>query len=1029
MCLAKLFLFGAPRLEQGGAVVRFDSQKALALLAYLALTRRPHRRDALAALLWPDSIGERARGALRRTLVPLRRALERCGLETSRETVELRSGPLWVDVLAFERGLGAEGQAPSAFDPTAVQTAMELFTDGLLAGFSLKDAPEFDHWQLVQAERLKARALSALERLARHHRDHGHWEAALAVARRWVSLDPLAEPAHRVLMELLAWSGQRGAAQAQFKECRRLLAHELDVAPLPETLALAEAIQEGRVAPPPGPAAAGPPWPAGPADFFGREAELAELERRLAASQACRLLSLLGPGGVGKTALALRLAPRLADAFADGVVWVPLSGLGAPELLPVAIAEALGMTLRGPAAPEVELGAALAELEVLLVLDSFEPWLSAAPLVSGLLATAPGLRLLVTSRERLSIEAEWCFEVEGLGVPPSAEEVGIEDYPAARLFLAHARRARPDLTQGEDWRRPLARICRLSQGMPLALELAAPWVRVLPLHEIAAHLAGGLDLLSSGRRDLPERHRSMRAVFLESWQRLNEEERRAFRRLSVFAGGFDRQAAAQVAEATLPILAALVDRSFLTTTSAGRYSQHELLQQFGAEQLAQEPAELAATQRRHALTFCGLLADRLAALRGAGQIEALREISAELDNVRRGWELAAAHGLDAALERAAEPLFHFFEIRCRFHEGRRATAEALAALAGRPGGDGQDAAWQRAMRLVTLCVGGFELRLGNYGRARELFAEASRLAEQQGATRLDGLARVGLALAATLSGEFGAGAEHARAATAVLGRADDPWDRAIALQLQGEMAYGGQRYADAEALLGRSLATFRELGDRRMVARLLLGRARLAVVRGQEEEARRQFEEGLALCRELGDRWGTALCLTRLGAVALRTGAPADAARTFADSLELCRAIGDRRGVVVSLTGLGQAALEHADRQAACRHLERALALALELGSKALLLAAVVACAPLLDGPEGLRLAAEALETAAGHPALTKETGETVRRLRGAAPQAGSQPPARRPLEETARAISAALARQHQPTFPLPPDTPAPNRL
>lgn len=1015
MCLAKLFLFGAPRLERGGALVSFDSRKALALLAYLALTRRPHRRDALAALLWPDSLGERARGALRRTLVPLRRALEGCGLETRRETVELRPGPLWVDVWAFEHGLGPEGQATSAFDPPTVEAAAELYTDGLLAGFSLKDAPEFDHWQLAQAERLKARALSAFEHLTRFHRDHGHLEAALAVARRWVTLDPLAESAHCALMELLALCGQRGAARAQFEECRRLLADELDVAPLPETLALAEAIQAGRVAQPPGLRPSRSSWPTGPADFFGREVELAKLERRLGEPSACRLLSLLGPGGVGKTALALHLAPRLAGAFADGVVWVPLAGLGAAELLPVAIAEALGMTLRGPAAPEAELGAALAELEVLLVLDNFEPWLAAAPLVSGLLAAARRLRLLVTSRERLAIEAEWCFEVEGLGVPPSAEEVGIEDYPAARLFLAHARRARPQLTQGEDWRRPLARICRLSQGMPLALELAAPWVRVLPLDEIAAHLAGGLDLLSSGRRDLPERHRSMRAVFLESWQRLTEEESRVFRRLSVFAGGFDRQAAAQVAGATLPVLAALVDRSFLTTTAEGRYSQHELLRQFGAEQLAQDAEELAATQRRLALFFCGLLADRLGALRGAGQIDALREIGAELDNVRRGWELAAAHGLDAALERAAEPLFHFFEIRCRFHEGRRATEEALAALAARPGGEGRDAAWQRAIRLVTLSAGGFELRLGDYGRASELFAEVSRLAKEQGATRFEGLAKVGLALAATLSGEFGAGAEHARAATAVLGHADDPWDRAIALQLQGEMAYGAQRYEDAEALLGQSLATFRELGDRRMVARLLLGRARLAVVRGQDEEARRQFEEGLALCRELGDRWGTALCLTRLGAVALRTGAPADAARTFADSLELCRAIGDRRGVVVSLNGLGQAALELGDRQAASRHLERALALAQELGSKALLLAAVVASAPLLDGREHRDLAAEALETAASHPALTKETGETVRRLRGAAAEAASRPPARRPLEETARAISAALARQPSP--------------
>ncbi|MCK6624068.1 MAG: AAA family ATPase [Anaerolineae bacterium] len=444
MAELKLYLFGSPRVELDQAPVDIERRKAMALLAYLAVSNQPHSRDALATLFWPDLDQQRGRAYFRRDLAALNTSLPGGWLSADRETVELnREAGLWVDTGQFQRLLadcqahGHTSEIVCADCLPLLTEAAALYTGDFLAGFTLRDSPEFDDWQFFQTEGLRQDLASALERLVRGLSSQGASEAALPHARRWVALDPLHEPAQQQLMQLYHQAGQSTAALRQYEEYAKLLDDELGLPPEEETTTLYEAIKAKRILKPflkirpepaskvevltetrpQPPASLTPVEPAPPrhnlpaelSPFIGREAELGQLRQLLLHEPDCRLLTLVGPGGTGKTRLALAAAAALLEAFPAGVYFVSLAPVGEPELIVSAIAEALAFNFAGAADPKDQLRTYLREKHLLLLLDNVEHLISlpeaqrwgGAELLSDILQAAPRTSLLVTSRERL----------------------------------------------------------------------------------------------------------------------------------------------------------------------------------------------------------------------------------------------------------------------------------------------------------------------------------------------------------------------------------------------------------------------------------------------------------------------------------------------------------------------------------------------------------------------------------------------------------------------------------------------------
>ncbi|HZG67714.1 MAG TPA: AAA family ATPase, partial [Herpetosiphonaceae bacterium] len=419
--------------------------------------------------------------------------------------------------------------------------------------------------------------------------------------------------------------------------------------------------------------------------FVGREGETAQLIAQLG-DPACRLVTIMGPGGAGKTRLALEVAQRLlptnnhSSPFAMGVYFVPLGALASDEhldgLLATAIAGAMGMPLSGPDAPVVQLCHYLREKAVLLVLDNFEHLQGGASFVVTLLQAAGHVKILTTSRERLNVRGEYVLLLNGLSYPAAPDRpASLDEHSAVQLFVRTAQAVDPDFAPTDESLPAITRICRLLDGLPLGIELAAPWTRLLSCAEIADEIERNLDFLAPAPHDLPARQQSLRAVFASSWSLLTAAEQQLLGRLAIFRGSFSREAAAAVAGASLPVLAALVDKSLvrrLTTGSDGaaRYELSHVVRRYAAEQPAAGDATISA--RHHAAYYLALLYDLTTNLRGPRQQDALRVISFEIDEIRAAWRWAATAGDTMAITRAADSLFHFYDMRSWFAEGAAA---------------------------------------------------------------------------------------------------------------------------------------------------------------------------------------------------------------------------------------------------------------------------------------------------------------------------------------------------------------------
>lgn len=602
--------------------------------------------------------------------------------------------------------------------------------------------------------------------------------------------------------------------------------------------------------------------PLQPTSLVGREAELAVLGKLLA-DPACRMLTLTGLGGVGKTRLAIEAAFAGQKLFPDGVAFISLAALTSPAFIASAIAEAAGFKLVGSEDPKKQLLAVLQEKSLLLVLDNAESLLDEVGLFTEMLVSAPRLKLLVTSRERLNLQSEWVFEVQGLPVPADDQVLQIEQFSSVTLFVERARQVRFDFTLGLKDQRWVARICRMVEGMPLGIELAAAWVSMLTCQEIAEEIERSLDFLSATVRDLPERQRSMRVVLDYSWQMLAPDEQRVLCQLSVFQGGFQRQAAEQVAGATLPILSNLVSRTLLRRAAAGRYDMHELVRQYSTAVLAADPAAHAAAHQQHFDLFLSIAEMAGQGLRGPGQQEWLERLEQDHDNLRVAleWALASDALNDGHEElglRLSGALSWFWRMRGHFHEGRDWLVKALHLCP-----DGRTAARAGALLGISLLMNG----LGDLGAARPPAEESAEIYRELGQQL--GLAEALTVLGLTLvwQGEAELGRARLEEALTLYRKAGDRWGEAWVLYRLGSSLadYGGD--PAGRAMLAESAAILDDLGEQYVFVSVLteLGIVEMGI--GDYAAARVHFEHSLSVAREIGHPWGLADALTNLGGV------------------------------------------------------------------------------------------------------------------------------------------------------------------
>ena len=898
----------------------FRRPKPLLLLAYLAL-EGVQERGHLAELFFGGS--KKARGNLSVALSRLRHGAP--------GTLETDESKVWTEIQTDTQNL------LNALERGHTERGLSLYKGRFLEGVSLNGtSAELEEWVYGTREFIASQVQVAYLRQAEGEAARGHFGKAADNAEQAYHLHTTPDPdtlerLHTLLLaggKLIETKLREEAAFFELPLCHsqeeakeRLL--ELfgnSESPIPNNLPNRET------------------------SFIGRDLELAEISQLLAEH---RLVTLVGSGGIGKSRLAGQIVQQQlkADVYKDGIFFVTLDALTSPTAIPTSITNALSLNLQGSDEPLNQVSRYLADKQVLLVLDNFEHLIDSAILVSNLLALCSKLSLLITSRERLNLEEEWRYELRGLSYPEQIE-LSCNDakhFDAVQLFVGRARQAKPEFIFSENNVTAILRVCQLVEGMPLALELAASWVRAMHCEEVADALAQNLDVLASSNRNVADKHKSIRASFEHSWGLLSPKEQTALKGLAVFRGGFRREAASEVAGATLPLLASLLDKSLLRISASGRYDRHPLLYQYTGEKLAEQADVQQHMRKRHARYFSKLVEEITPRLNGSEQGRWLKRLQAEHDNVLvalrsflKEQEAEASLRLAIAASQYWSKSGYYQEGYLLLLEALRFTEadKALRAKALTRAGTlkfqrrEMDKAWEHFEESLELSrelgdkrglsaglnnLGNLAAGWGDLERARLLLEESLRLRREinlKGATAWSLFHLSGVEQA---KGYFEKARKMLEEALELLRQEGDISSMAWVLDGFGRLQQGLGHYEAAHAYFCQALELRDEIDDEegRRASHGNLGR--LAHLQGKDGVARQHFLDYLARSRELEVKPEIAAALFQLGELALAGGDFPEAQDYFRECFTLRRELNDVRGMREVLEVYARAATQRRD--------------------------------------------------------------------------------------------------------------------
>ncbi|NOK78959.1 MAG: hypothetical protein GFH24_608416n3 [Chloroflexi bacterium AL-N5] len=808
--MAQLGLFGLPSLSYQETL---PLNTPSSLLFYLAAKADWVSRSELAFLYRPDESEAEA-------LKYLRLQLHRAQQYAWASSLEIKKNQLrWLidtDIGSFQK----------AIEQKDWLHAIECYKDSFFGKHSFPDLATYSAWIDLERDVLEQSYRLALSKQIEVFELQTEFSQAAVLSARLLALDELDEEVMQQHLRHLALAGQKDTALKCFAAFSKLLKDELDSEPLDESLELIEQIRQDKVIEPKSARPIRHNLPGQSTRFIGRKRELLELSKQLSQSE-CRLLSLIGLGGSGKSRLSIELARGQLANFRDGVYFIELAALDSENAILSSLAQVLGLQFSPKEPPKVQLLNFLRDKQLLLVFDNFEHLLVQAALLSEMLAVSDRLKIVITSRESLKLKSEWLFDVEGLAIPEVSSVINevdslpdLSDNEAVSLFVSAAKRVQPQLEPSPEEFLSIAQIARQVEGLPLALELAASWLRIMPIARIAQELSQGYDLLETDLSDVPERHRNLKTILDKTWESLSEKKRETLAKLSVFVGGCTLEAAEAVTQTHFSILLALVNEALLRRLNTGRFDLHLLIRNFAADK--HKALDIADTYQRHGHFY----AEQLAAHSSPKAGKSALRLTDDTENCRDAWlYLATQHQLDL-LELSLNGIDYLYSMAGRYHEGNQLYEKLLGILETQPPSTQRD-------RLMAGIINGQADRSLTLGYTEAATAQLHK----------------SLALLAPLTGV--------------------EKQRAYVLSSFARLCWEQGNYAQAQSYLQSAYDTVNPLDDQRQIVNILHGLAIVLRDQGKLEEAYPVYQNVIKVYLSMAEYGNAALAYNNLAALEL----------------------------------------------------------------------------------------------------------------------------------------------------------------